>query len=151
MYSFQPLTDYSNNIVLISAEDSAILSVILSLFDFIFVVMSFSSAISISDSKLFWLSEALSLVFSSHSLVKHLSHVHCVMLSVTMNLYAAYKLSYAAAHSLYSGTNLKVHDKQFLHVVLADASATSVYSFSDSKLSESLSFIFSSSPFFRSL
>jgi len=90
--------------------------------------MSFSIAISISDYKLFWVSEVLSLVFNSLSLDKHLSHVHCVMLSVTMNFYAAYKFLYAAAHSLHSGNSLKVHDKQFLHVVLADDSATSVYS-----------------------
>ena len=70
-----------------------------------------------------------------------------------MNLYAAYKFSYAAAHSQYYDNNLKAHEKQFLHIVLADDSATSVYSCSNAKLSEScsLSFILSSSPFFRSL
>jgi len=68
---------------------------------------------------------------------KHLPHAHCVTLSVRKNLYAAYKFSYAAAHSLYSDNNVKAHDKQFLHVVLADDSATSVYS-SHSKLPESL-------------
>ena len=115
--------------------------------------MSFSITISISDSKLFWVSEDLSLVFNSLNLEKHLSHVHCVTLSVTMNLYAAYKFLYSAAHSLYSDNNLKAQCKQFLHVVLVDDSATSVYSPFDYKLSESfsLSFIFSSSPFFRSL
>jgi len=101
MYSFQSFTDYSNNIVLISAEDSAILSIILSLFGMIFTAMSFSIAIRISDSKLFWVSEVLSLVFNSLGLEKQLSHVHCVTLSVTMNLYAAYKFSYAAANNLY--------------------------------------------------
>ena len=144
-------TDYNNNIVPILAENSAILSIILSLFDLIFIAMSFSIAIRINDSKLFWVSEDLCLVFSSLSLEKYLSYVHSMTLSVTMNV--AYKFSYAAAHSLHSDNNLKVYDKQFLHVVLADDSATSVYSPSDSKLSESfsLSFIFSSSPFFRSL
>jgi len=71
MYSFQSFTDYSNNIVLISAEDSAILSIILFLFDLIFIAMSFSIAISISDSKLFWVSEVFSLVSNSLSLEKH--------------------------------------------------------------------------------
>jgi len=136
MCSFQSFTKCSNNIVLISAEDSAILSIILSLFDLIFNAMSFSIAISISYSKLFWVSEVLSLVFNSLSLDKRLSHVDCVTLSVTMNFHAAYKFSYAAAHRLYSGNSLKAHDKQFFHVVLADDSATSVYSSSDSKLSE---------------
>ena len=56
----------------------------------IFIDMSFSIAISISDSKLFWVSEELGLVFNSLSLEKYLSHVCCVTLSVTMNLYAAY-------------------------------------------------------------
>jgi len=69
--------------------------------------MPFSIAISISDYKLFWVSENLSLVFNSLSLDKHLSHVHCVTLSVAMKLYAAYKFSYAATHSLYSGNSLK--------------------------------------------
>jgi len=53
--------------------------------------MSFSVAISPSDSKFFLVNEVLSLVFNSLSLEKHLSHVHCVTLSVTMNLYIAYK------------------------------------------------------------
>jgi len=56
MHSFQTFTDYSDNIVLISAEDSAILSIILSLFDLILIAISFSIAISISDSRLFWVS-----------------------------------------------------------------------------------------------
>ena len=79
--------------------------------------MSFSVSISISDSKLFWVSEDLSLVFNSLSLEKYISRVHCVTLSVTMNLYAAYKFSYAAANSLYFDNNLKANDKRFLHVV----------------------------------
>ena len=86
-------TDYSNNIVLISVCDSAILSLVWFLFYLIFIAMSFSIAISISDSKLFWVSEDLSLVFNSLSFKKHLSHVNCMTLSVTMNLYAAYKFS----------------------------------------------------------
>ena len=108
--------------------------------------MSFSIAISISDSKFFWMSENLSLVFNNLSFEKHLSHVHCVMLSVTMNLYAANKFSYAAAHNLYSDNKMKAHEKQFLDVVFSDDSATSVYSSSDFKLSESfaLSSIFPS-------
>jgi len=116
MHSFQLFSDYSNNIVLISTEDSAILWIISSLFDLIFIAMSYSIAIRISDSNLFWVSEVLGLVFNSLSLEKHLSHVHCATLSVTMNLYAAYKFSYAATHSLYSDNNLKAQDKHFLHV-----------------------------------
>ena len=42
-------------------------SIILSLFHLIFIAMSFSMAISISDSKLFWVSEVFSLVFNSLS------------------------------------------------------------------------------------
>jgi len=53
------------------AEDSAILSIILSLFYLIFISMSFSIAISISDSMLFWVSEVLSLVFNSLSWEQH--------------------------------------------------------------------------------
>ena len=44
------------------------------------------------------MSEELSFVFNSLGFKKHLSHVHCVTLSVSMNVYAAYKFSYAAAH-----------------------------------------------------
>jgi len=76
--------------------------------------MSFSIAINISDYKLFWASEALSLILNSLSLEKHFSHVHCVTLSVAMNLYAAYNFSDAAAHNLYSDNNLKAHDKTIL-------------------------------------
>ena len=111
-------------------------------------------AICMSDYKLLCVSEDPSLDLNSFNFEKHLSHVQCITLNVTMNLYAPYKFSCAAAQSLYPDSNWKAQDKQFLHVVLAGDSTTSVYPSSKSKLSESfsLSFIFLSlRPFFRSL
>ena len=91
MYLFQSFADYSSNILLILAEDFAILLIILSLFDLILIAMSLSIAISINDFMLFCVSELLSFVFNSLSLEKLRSHAHCVTFSVAMNFYAAYK------------------------------------------------------------